>query len=229
MLPSNLTQPPIVLIFALNFVCYTLLFAQESSSADAETSAPPPVFQPGETQHGFSEFDSIPEIPSDENTPSSSEVFSEPEAGSSHNPDQKPSGLFFQIEFAEGFEEAQGLRRGHMIVPIKPRDVFSPEIRAVFLVFSVFKHHAPYQVFGSLYPEKVDNQDPSHLLDEDTMYLAAEDESGYLQFFPQTGSWAPGVYQVKIFVGWETSAVNHMGTMRFRITSDSSLLLPSSR
>ena len=89
---------------------------------------------------------------------------------------------------------------------------------AMKLIFSVFKHNTPYQVFGRLYPEKVAHQDPTGLLDEDTMYLAAEDESGYLQFYPRSGRWTPGTYQVKIYVGWETSEVNQMGTMRFSIT-----------
>ena len=208
-------------------VCASLFFPQMSFTAELEPSSPPPVFQPGEIQHGFSQFDSLPEIPPDDSPPSSSALSPGSEGGSSHDPTQKPAGLFFRIEFAEGFEEEQGIRRGHAVIPINPTNTFSPNTRAVFLVFSVFKHHAPYQVFGRLYPEKVDNQDPAVLLDEDAMYLAAEDESGYLQFFPQSGRWTPGTYQVKVYVGWETSLVNQMGTMRFTITSEAPLLAPS--
>jgi hypothetical protein len=227
MLPPLLTHPAIWIILALSVVGDSFFFAQTGLGADPDSSSPPPVFQPGEIQHGFSEFDSLPEIPSDDPPPTSSNVSSDPEGEVPHDPNQKPTGLFFQIEFAEGFEEEQGIRRGHMVVPINPTNVFSPDTRTVYLVFSVFKHHTPYQVFGRLYPEKVNNQDPTDLLDEDTMYLAAEDESGYLQFFPQSGRWVPGTYQVQIHVGWETNEVNQMGTMRFSITSDPSPLATS--
>jgi len=201
-------------------VGHLLFFAPNGFSADPDSSSPPPVFQPDEIQHGFSEYDSLPEIPSDDTAVTSPNLLSNPDGEFLHDPNQNPGGLFFQIEFAEDFEEEQGIRKGHVIVPVNPTNVFSPDTRAVYLVFSVFKHHAPYQVFGRLYQEKVDNQDPTVLLDEDTMYLAAEDESGYLQFYPQAGRWIPGTYQVKIFVGWETSEFNQMGTMRFRISSD---------
>ena len=217
----------ILIILAIGAFGDSLFLAQNCLSADPESSFPPPVFQPGEIQHGFSEFDSLPEIYSHDPPPSSPGVPSGPEGKVPHDPDKKPAGLFFQMEFAESFEEDQGIRKGHMVVPVNPTKVFSPDTRVVYLVFSVFKHHAPYQVFGRLYPEMVDNLDPAELLDEDTMYLAAEDESGYLQFFPQSGRWRPGAYQVKIFVGWETNEVNQMGTMRFSITNAPSTLTTS--
>lgn len=225
--PPLLIRPAILIILSVSFVGDSLFFAQKGLGADPDSSSPPPVFQPGEIQHGFSEFDSLPEIPSGDPPPSSPNVSSDPEGKVPQDPNQKPAGLFFQIEFAEGFDEEQGIRRGHMVVPIHPTKVFSPDTQAVFLVFSVFKHSAPYQVFGHLYAEKVDNQDPTDLLDKDTMYFAAEDESGYLQFYPQSGRWTPGTYRVKIYVGWETSQVNQMGTMYFTITSDSSPLASS--
>ena len=206
---------------------HSMGFLQKVLGADSDSSSPPPVFQPGEIQHGFSEFDSLPEIPPDDPPPSSPEISSDPKGSDFYYPDQKPAGLFLKVEFAESFEEEQGIRKGHMIIPINPTNEFSPETRSVYLVFSLFKHHTPYQVFGRLYPERVDHQDPTALLDEDTMYIAAEDESGYLQFFPQTGQWIPGTYQVKIFVGWETNDVNHMGTMRFNITSNPASLATS--
>ncbi|UCE64099.1 MAG: hypothetical protein JSU59_02850 [Nitrospirota bacterium] len=227
MRPSLLTHPVIWIILAVGVAGDSLSFAQNGPSPDQDSSSPPPVFQPGEIQHGFSEFDSLPEIPPDDPPSFSPPVASDPEGNVPHDPNQKPAGLFFQMEFAEGFEEEQGIRKGHMVIPINPTNEFSSDTRAVYLVFSVFKHYAPYQVFGRLYPEKVDNQDPTELLDEDTMYLAAEDESGYLQFFPQSGRWTPGTYQVKIFVGWETSELNQRGTMRFSITSGPSPLASS--
>ncbi len=208
-------------------VCNTLSFAQNGPSPDPDSSSPPAVFQPGEIQHGFSEFDSLPEIPPDDPQPFSPSLASDPEGNDSQDLNQKPSGLFFQINFAESFEEEQGIRKSHAVVPVNPTNEFSPDTRAVYLVFSVFKHSAPYQVFGRLYAEKVDHQDPTQLLDEDSMYLAAEDESGYLQFFPQSGRWSPGTYQVKIFVGWEINEVNQRGTMRFSITPGPSPLASS--
>lgn len=195
---------------------------QERISADPDSSHPPPVFQPDEIQHGFSEFDSLPEIPSDDIPSTSPESSPVNEASFPGNPDKPPGGLFFRLQFAEGFEEEQGLRRGHMMVPVNPKNVFPPDTRAVFLVFSVFKHYAPYQVFGRLYPVEVDRANPSDLLDEDTMYIAAEDDSGYLQFFPKSGQWTPGTYKVKIYVGYQASDFNHMGTMRFTIASNGS-------
>jgi len=225
--PPLLTHPESWIVLALCVVGASLLFAQKGQSADPDSSSPPPVFQPGEIQHGYSEFDSLPEIPSDDSPPSSPNISAGPKGNVPHDPNQKPVGLFIQIEFAEAFEEEQGIRRGHMVVPSNRTNVFSPDTRAVFLIFSVFKHNTPYQVFGRLYPEKVAHQDPTGLLDEDTMYLAAEDESGYLQFYPRSGRWTPGTYQVKIYVGWETSEVNQMGTMRFSITSDPSPLAGS--
>ena len=225
--PPLRTHPAILIILAIGAMSDSLFLAQNCLSADPESLSPPPVFQPGEIQHGFSEFDTLPEIPPDDPLPSVPHLSSVPEGKIPHDPNQKPAGLFFQIDFSEGFEEKQGIRKGHMVVPVNPTKIFSPNTRVVYLVFSVFEHHAPYQVFGRLYPEKVNNLDPAKLLDEDTMYLAAEDESGYLQFFPQSGRWTPGTYQVKIFVGWETSEVNQMGTMRFSVTNAPSPLKTS--
>ena len=120
-------------------------------SADPDSSSPPPVFQPDEIQHGFSEYDSLPEIPSDDTPVTPPNLLSNPEGEFLNDHNQKPGGLFFQIEFAEDFEEEQGIRKGHVVVPVNPTNVFSPDTRAVYLVFSVFKHYAPYQVFGRLY------------------------------------------------------------------------------
>ena len=213
--------------FLLNFPLFSFILLAPAfmvghtfAQNEQEPNSPPPpkVFQPGETQHGFSEFDSLPETYQEE-SPSKPSDHSTGMIGIGPNdPNQKPSGLFYKIDFAESFEEEQGIRRGHGVMAINPRTEFSPDTRSIYLVFSLFKHYAPYQVFGRLYPENVDHQDPSTLLDEDTMYIAAEDESGYLQFFPRSGRWTPGTYQVKIYVGWETNEVNQMGTMRFTVT-----------
>ena len=182
----------------------------------------PPVFQPDETQHGFSEFESLPEIPS--STPDSS--INNPPAHAiqpRNDLDQPPEGLFYHLDFAKSYEDDEGIRRGHFVVPIKPNTVFPSDNQPIFLVFRVHQHYGVYQVFGRLYPEHVDSYDPQTLLDEDAMHLATEDDSGFLQFDPPDNrQWPPGSYRVEIFVGFEASSVNKMGTMRFSVQSSSS-------
>ena len=222
------TIPLTMLIILSIFMAGLGLFPPHSFSADPVPSPPQSVFQPDEIQHGFSEFESLPEVyPDDPPLPSRDSVPQPDSTNGYKDPSKKPTGLFFRLEFAEGFEEEEGLRRGHMIEPINPTQVFAQYTRAVFLVFTVYKHYAPYQVIGRLYPKHVGNLDPSHLLDEDTMYLATEDESGYLQFFPKSGQWIPGSYQVRVYVGYEANSVNHMGTMQFTVTSDPVLPKPT--
>ena len=197
----------------------SLIYSPNGFGAGPASSVAPPPFDPNERQHGFSEYDTMPPIPSD----SPSEPSSNTLPGTSENLDQPPEGLFYAIEFAEGFEEEEGLRRGHLVTPVRPTDVFRPDTSRIFLVFAVFKHYAPYQVFGRMYPENVDGLDPNQILEEDTMYLATEDEGGYLQFFPSSGTWHPGTYRVEIYVGYEINPVNRMGTMRFSVTSESKM------
>jgi hypothetical protein len=86
----------------------------------------------------------------------------------------------------------------------------------------VFKHSTPYQVFGRLFPEKVEGLQPDQSLDEDTMLIAAEDESGYLQFFPPDGRWNVGTYRIDIHIGFQINPINRMGTMRFQVAPQSS-------
>ena len=210
--------------FIISALCMAglALFPPHSFSADPVPSQRQSVFQPDEIQHGFSEFETLPEVHPDDPPEQSGGPVPQPDRTNGYkDPSKKPTGLFFRLEFAEGFEEEEGLRRGHMIEPINPTQDFAQDTRAVFLVFTVYKHYAPYQVIGRLYPRHVGNLDPSYLLDEDTMYLATEDESGYLQFFPKSGQWIPGSYQVKVYVGYEANSFNHMGTMQFTVTSDS--------
>ena len=131
--------------------------------------------------------------------------------------DEAPKGLFRDITLAEGFEEDLEFRRGHGVYPVGPTNVFSQETVAVFVVFRVHKHYAAYEVIGRLYPETADGLDPKQWIDEDAMYLALEDESGYLKLFPPSKGWQPGQYRVEIYVGYEVSALNRMGTMRFTV------------
>src|SRR5918995_267185 len=54
-----------------------------------------------------------------------------------YNFDAKPEGLFYSIQFTEGFEEELGVRRTHEIVPVGPTDVFAPN-KPVYLVFTLY-------------------------------------------------------------------------------------------
>lgn len=134
-----------------------------------------------------------------------------------YNYDAPPEGLFYWIKLAEGFEEELGIRQTHEIVPVKETNAFRPD-QPVFVVFKVYPHFESYQVIGRTYAEQVEGTDPSALLSEDKMYLALEDESGYLKFFPPRGGWKPGHYKVEVHVGWKVTEFSLMGTMRFRVS-----------
>ena len=134
-------------------------------------------------------------------------------------PDETPEGLFLHITLAENFEEDLDLRRGHRYYPIHPTEEFSSDALAVHVVFRVFKHYSAYQVIGRLFPEKVPGLSGTTFTDEETAYLALEDESGYLKFFaPSQAGWMPGLYRIDIFVGYEANEVTRMGTLRFTVT-----------
>lgn len=137
----------------------------------------------------------------------------------SYDFNQPPAGLFRAIHTAEGFEEELGFRRTHEIVPVKPTDIFHPASAAVYIVFSVHQHYQPYQVFGICYPEQVPGLDPKTQIAQDAMYLALEDESGYVKLVQPAGGWKPGRYKVEIHVGFAVNELSLMGTMRFTVAS----------
>ena len=195
----------------------SISWAEESSPA-----APPPVFHSDEIQHGFAEFDTPPDFFSDD-LPAPYDTYSNsPNLPSS---DHKPGGVFQNIVFAEDIDDEQTLRRGHIYTPINSTDSFPPSTNAVYMVFSVFKHYAPYQIIGQLFPESVEDSSPSEWLDEDRAELATEDESGFLKFFPPAGQWKPGQYRVEIYMGYVVNTNNKMGTMRFTIRPSTPLPL----
>ena len=201
----------------------TLLFlfisaTSNSLFAESRERSLPPVFQQGEIQHGFSQFDTLPDIP-DLPSKKNPETTFHPMIKPSNNSDEPPGGLFYRIQFAKGFEEKEGIRRGHFVVPVDSTNVFPPDTESLFLVFTVHQHYTPYQVFGRLYSEQVQGLKSSTLVDEDIMHLATEDESGYLHFSPPEDEWAEGSYRVEVFVGFEASELNKMGTMRFSVMS----------
>jgi hypothetical protein len=185
--------------------------------AEGPHPTPPEVFQPDEIQHGFAEFDSPPDFFVDE-TPAPYDTYSDSPSLPSF--DQKPEGLFQNLIFAKDIEEDRTIRRGHIQIPIHPTDTFPSTINAVYLVFSVHKHYTPYQVIGRLFSEAHAETPSTQWIDEDIAYLATEDESGYLKFFPPDGVWIPGQYRVDIYVGYMVNTANKMGAMRFHVQAD---------
>jgi hypothetical protein len=133
--------------------------------------------------------------------------------------DAPPQGLFRTITMAEGFEEELGYRRTHEIVPIKPTERFSPDAAGIFIVFTLHQHYQAFQVFGRCYPESVQGLDPETVVGQDAMYIALEDESGYLKLSSPQGRWKPGRYKVEIHAGEQVNEVSLMGTMRFTVAA----------
>jgi hypothetical protein len=176
-----------------------------------ESAAPPPVFQPGEIQHGFSEFERLPDFEEPAPYKEYSDSTDVPAS------DQKPGGMFLRMDFAKGVDEEEGMRRGHVYFPIHPTDSFPSSVSSVYLVFTVHKHLTSYHVIGRLFYETENGASHSQWIDEDIVDLATEDESGYLKFFPPKGSWPPGRYRVDIYVGFEANPANKMGAMRFTV------------
>ena len=117
-----------------------------------------------------------------------------------YNFDAPPQGLIRSIQFAEGFT-----------------DIFRPDSPAVFIVFQTHQHYESYQIFGRCYPEHVEGLDPKRVIAEDVMYMALEDESGYLKLFPPSGGWRAGKYKVEIHIGWKINEISLIGTMRFTV------------
>ncbi len=219
----------LALILLLILFGLPIMMMAKSSPASAQeetpTSSPAPVpFDPDETQHGFSQFDTIPFNPSD-TSPNPLPYYNNlPRLGTpSQSPlDQKPKGLFLDITLAEDFDEDLEFRRGNRYYPVRPTEEFRVDIPAVYVVFRVFKHYSAYQVIGQLFPDTIEERNAQEMIDEDTAYLAVEDESGYLKFFPPTDhGWMPGEYRIDIFVGYEANAVTKMGTLRFRVVKAS--------
>lgn len=132
--------------------------------------------------------------------------------------DAPPQGMFRSITMAEGFEEELGFRRTHEIVPVKPTDQFARTAPGIFIVFQLHQHYQAFQVFGLCYPESVSGLDSKTLVGQDAMYIALEDESGYLKLVPPSEGWKPGRYRVEIHAGEQVNEMTLMGTMRFTVT-----------
>jgi len=134
--------------------------------------------------------------------------------------DAPPKGMFRDITLAEGYDEELGFRRTHEIVPIKPTDKFLPGTAGIFVVFQLHQHYQAFQVFGRCFPEAVAGLNPDTMIGQDAMYIALEDESGYLRLTPPAGGWKPGRYKVEIHAGEQINEMSLMGTMRFTVVAD---------
>lgn len=134
--------------------------------------------------------------------------------------DAPPQGMFRTITMAEGFDEELGFRRTHEIVPVKPTEQFRSDVSGIFIVFTLHQHYQAFQVFGRCFPESVPGLDPHQMVGQDAMYIALEDESGYLKLSPPEGRWKPGRYRVEIHAGEQVNEVSLMGTMRFTVMAD---------
>lgn len=134
--------------------------------------------------------------------------------------DAPPKGMFRDITMAEGFDEEIGIHRTHEIVPVKPTDHFTAESTGIFIVFQLHQHYQAFQIFGRCFPETVAGLNPDTMIGQDAMYIALEDESGYLRLTPPTGGWRPGRYKVEIHAGEQVNEMSLMGTMRFTVVAD---------
>jgi hypothetical protein len=151
--------------------------------------------------------------------PSINDFQNRPEDAKPYDFNAPPQGMFRSITMAEGFEEELGYRRTHEIVPIKPTEQFSPDVPGIFIVFSLHQHYQAFQVFGRCFPESVPGLDPNIAIGQDAMYIALEDESGYLKLSSPHGRWKPGRYKVEIHAGEQVNEMSLMGTMRFTVAS----------
>ena len=141
--------------------------------------------------------------------------------------DAPPEGMFRSIVLSETFEEEVGFQRTHEIVPVRPTERFHTDSAPVFIVFKLHQHYQSFQLFGLCYPEEVAGLDGNAVVSQDAMYIALEDDTGYLKLLPPQGGWKAGRYKVHIHAGEQVNDMSLMGTMRFEITqADRSIAHP---
>ena len=205
--------------FCLTIASPDIGFSQKSDPINSSQTHS--AFDPAETQHGFSKFDTIPPDPSGQSS-NPLPYYKNLTPSNQLQLDQKPEGLFLNITLSEDIDEDLEIRHGHIYHPVRPTDEFVIDTPAIYVVFRVFKHYQAYQIIGQVFPDTADDTKTVEMIDEDTAYLALEDESGYLKFFPPLErGWKAGAYRIDIYVGYEANAVSKMGTLRFRVIQNS--------
>lgn len=144
-----------------------------------------------------------------------------------YNFDAPPEGMFRSIVLSETFEEELGFQRTHEIVPVRPTERFHTDSAPVFIVFKLHQHYQSFQLFGLCYPEEVPGLDGNAVVSQDAMYIALEDDTGYLRLLPPPDGWKAGRYKVHIHAGEQVNDMSLMGTMRFEMTqADQSIAHP---
>jgi hypothetical protein len=212
------TTPFLFIGLWLIIVSVDIGFAQKSDPINS--SKPHRAFDPAETQHGFSKFDTAPPVPSEQSS-NPLPYYKDLMPSDQLRLDQTPEGLFLNIVLSEDIDEDLEIRHGHVYHPVHPTDEFTMNTPAIYVVFRVFKHYQAYQIIGQVFRETTDDT-TTEVIDEDTAYLALEDESGYLKFFPPSEQrWKTGAYRIDIHVGYEANTISKMGTLRFRVIQKS--------
>jgi hypothetical protein len=147
-----------------------------------------------------------------------------------YNFDAPPEGMFRSIVLSESFEEELGFQRTHEIVPVKPTEQFQSDSGPVYVVFKLHQHYQSFLLFGLCYAEAVAGLDEAVIVSQDSMYVALEDDTGYLRLLAPQGGWKPGRYKILIHAGEQVNDMSLMGTMRFTMAgarnSASSSLIP---
>jgi hypothetical protein len=133
-----------------------------------------------------------------------------------------PEGMFRSIVLSESFEEELGFQRTHEIVPVKPTEQFQSSSAPVYIVFKLHQHYQSFLLFGLCYPEEVTELDGTVVVSQDSMYVALEDDTGYLKLQAPQGGWKPGRYKIMIHAGEQANDMSFMGTMRFTMAGTQS-------
>lgn len=144
-----------------------------------------------------------------------------------YNFDAPPEGMFRSIVLSESFEEELGFQRTHEIVPVKPTEWFQSDSAPVFIVFKLHQHYQSFLLFGLCYPEDVVGLAGEHIVSQDSMYVALEDDTGYLKLLAPQGGWKPGRYKILIHAGEQVNDMSLMGTMRFTMAGSQNATLPA--
>ena len=120
------------------------------------------AFDPAETQHGFSEFDTAPPDPSEQSA-NPLPYYKDLMPSDQLRLDQKPEGLFLNITLSEDIDEDPEIRHGHIYYPVRPTDEFTIDAPAIYVVFRVFKHYQAYQVIGQIFPDTMNDLSLIHI------------------------------------------------------------------